>query len=384
MQSLYQGRPVSLQESDTRVPISFLDVYEEYEHWKPFAYNKSAHEAYSGSPAYSVSTFTGLCKLSVIMNRILNEIYAEATFDKSPEQLSELQKQLDSRLRDWHRDLPQHLKLEPAKPPEVIPPPHVLSLVAMYNVLLILLHRPFVSDGHLHSNARSITVNSLLVCANAATAIVQVLRLYHNVFSLRRAPYLMAYATYVSATIHIRIAAKRSSNSDAHKSLATCLEVFRVNQETNWAARRASAIVERLARKLAIELPDTSGALSMNYAEPQPTTDIAATPARPAEVVDNKTQNDSAWLTQGFSPTTDVDAIIQSFARDQDPNQQQFAQGMIPNSGMQMGPYDQTLTFPQDAGGIGGGWMPTADDFSFDDLLFGFNNSTMDQFGGVG
>lgn len=129
MQSLYQGRPVSLQESDSRVPITFLDTYEEYEHWMPFAYDRTVQETYPGSPAYSVSTFTGLCQLSAIMNSILNHIYAEATFDKAPEELSELQKTLDSRLRAWHDKLPIHLKLEPSKPPTVTPPPHVLSLM---------------------------------------------------------------------------------------------------------------------------------------------------------------------------------------------------------------------------------------------------------------
>jgi hypothetical protein len=72
IQSLYQGRPVSLQEADTRVPILFQDQYEELEHWTPFAYSET--QRYPGSPAYSVSTFTELCKLSVIMNAILNNV----------------------------------------------------------------------------------------------------------------------------------------------------------------------------------------------------------------------------------------------------------------------------------------------------------------------
>jgi hypothetical protein len=247
----------------------------------------------------------------------------------------------------------------------------------MYNVLLILLHRPFVSDGHLHSNARSITVNSLLVCANAATAITQTLRLYHQAFSVRRAPYLIAYATYVSSTIHVRIAAKRSPGSDAHKSLATCLEVFRVNQETNWAARRAKNIVESLARKLNVVLPDTSGALSFTNAEAPINYPAAATPAHiePQFYV----HNDPSWQ-QGFSPTMDVDAIIQSFAREQDQPQAQMMDQMPPpnneNTQQHNGFGAPDGTFVGDAGQS---WMG-ANDFTFDDLLFGFNNSMLDNF----
>lgn len=246
----------------------------------------------------------------------------------------------------------------------------------MYNVLLILLHRPFVSDGHLHSNARSITVNSLLVCANAASAITQTLRLYHQAFSVRRAPYLIAYATYVSSTIHVRIAAKRSLGSDAHKSLATCLEVFRVNQETNWAARRAKTIVESLARKLGVELPDTSGALAITSDDARPNYPASATPAQPQ----NYAQNDPSWQ-QGFSPTMDVDAIIQSFAREQD-QPQAMANGALamPNEDVNQQPSAfavQDTAFSGDM--TGQGWAGGVD-FTFDDLLFGFNNSMLDNF----
>jgi hypothetical protein len=248
----------------------------------------------------------------------------------------------------------------------------------MYNVLLILLHRPFVSDGHLHSNARSITVNSLLVCANAATAITQVLRIYHQAFSVRRAPYLIAYATYVSSTIHVRIAAKRTPGSDAHKSLATCLAVFRVNQETNWAARRARNIVESLARKLNVQLPDTSGALMLTNTEAPPNYPAVATPAHvePQYYV----HNDPSWQ-QGFSPTMDVDAIIQSFAREQDQPQVHMMEPM-PVTSADMAQQQQLYgggdgTFQGD--GAGQGWIGGAD-FTFDDLLFGFNNSMLDNF----
>lgn len=105
---------------------------------------------------------------------------------------------------------------------------------SMFNVLLILLHRPFVSEGHLHSTSRSIPANSFVVCAQAATRIVQLLRTYEKTFSIRHAPYLIAYATYVSATIHVRIAAQLGPGSEAYTCLRTCLNVFMKNQETNW------------------------------------------------------------------------------------------------------------------------------------------------------
>lgn len=108
------------------VPIKFLDSYEEFEHWKPFAYNTQKPD-YPGSPAYSVSTFTSLCRLSVAMSDILSSIYTERAFDQSPAQLSTMLENLDSKLTAWRDGLPGHLVFDPTKSTHA-PPPHVLSL----------------------------------------------------------------------------------------------------------------------------------------------------------------------------------------------------------------------------------------------------------------
>ena len=126
IQSLYQGRPASLKEADTLVPIKFLDTFEEFENWKPFAYSADA-TSYHGSPAYSVSTFTYLCRLSVVMSDILSCIYTERAFDKSASELSIMLEMLSSKLATWKDALPAHLVFDPWSN-GLIPPPHVLSL----------------------------------------------------------------------------------------------------------------------------------------------------------------------------------------------------------------------------------------------------------------
>ncbi|KAH8590539.1 fungal-specific transcription factor domain-containing protein [Bisporella sp. PMI_857] len=231
IQSLYQGRPVSIQEADIKVPILFQDRYEELEHWTPFAYPDTA--SYPGSPAYSVSTFTELCKLSVIMNAILNNVYGVKSSKRAPTTLTKDLERMQMDLEGWKAALPEHLTFDLSGLNKTVPPPHVLSLHAMYNVLLILLHRPFVSEGHLHSISPSIASNSFSVCAQAASRTVQLLRNYEKTFSIRHAPYLIAYATYVAATIHVRIAAQLGPGSEAYNSLRTCCSVFAKNQDTN-------------------------------------------------------------------------------------------------------------------------------------------------------
>lgn len=176
----------------------------------------------------------------------------------------------------------------------------------MYHVLMILLHHPFVADGHLYNTSRSISVNSLKCCATAANDIVHLVRVFDKAFSVRRAPYLISYATYVAATIHARIAAKRGSGSDAHSSLAACLAVFQENQETNPAVRRANALVQNLMKRLGVRMQsieecrihkDNSGGSQRHS----------------PEALSNSTMGRGPSL-QGL----DIDGIIQSFVREQE------------------------------------------------------------------
>lgn len=128
IQSLYQGRLAALQLEDCQVPLSFLDEYEELEHWMPFAYNRAAE--YKGSPGYSVSTFTEVCKLCIILNRILNRVYNGKGGHEQPAILLQDLGALEADLTSWSDSLPAHLQLPlgPSSSAVDAPPPHVLSL----------------------------------------------------------------------------------------------------------------------------------------------------------------------------------------------------------------------------------------------------------------
>src|SRR5690349_7628478 len=108
---------------------------------------------------------------------------------------------------------------------------------AMSCVLRILLHRPFVEEGHLQTTDSKIARDSFASCTAAAKEIVYLVRRCDEVFSVSRAPYLISYSIYVAATIHVRIAAQKGPQSEAHACLLTCLFVFGKNQMTNWGVR---------------------------------------------------------------------------------------------------------------------------------------------------
>lgn len=108
------------------------------------------------------------------------------------------------------------------------------------------------------------------VCTAEAANIVQLLKLYDTSFSVRQAPYLLSYATYVAATIHVRLASASRPGSTAHQSLAACLTVLDLNSKTNPAVRKASVVIEALMKAMNVNVDEpmssgtTTTALSTN------------------------------------------------------------------------------------------------------------------------
>lgn len=104
------------------VPHRFLDRYEEQELWTPYAF-PGIHR-YPGAPARAISTFTSLCSLSVIMERIIMDIYA----DKGPsDRPGRHLDRLSTLLYRWRSALPPEIAYDPVSD-QTVPPPHVLSL----------------------------------------------------------------------------------------------------------------------------------------------------------------------------------------------------------------------------------------------------------------
>lgn len=124
----------------------------------------------------------------------------------------------------------------------------------MFYALVILLHRPFVSEGHLSSTTRSPTYHASSLCENAASRIDTVLRRYKKHWCIKSPPYFLSYATYVSATIHVRIAAENSPASEAYNRLQNCLEILSEHQRICHAPRRSMAILVKLMRRLNVDV----------------------------------------------------------------------------------------------------------------------------------
>lgn len=139
----------------------------------------------------------------------------------------------------------------------------------MYHVLQILLHRPFLSNGHLHTQLPNMALDSFSTCASAAASIALYLESYERVHTFLRVPYFLFYAAYVSATIHVRIAAQKNIETNAISHLRTSLRVFDANRNERSSGQKAKSRLERLMIQLGVECPNIDTSFQGTAQSPQ-------------------------------------------------------------------------------------------------------------------
>jgi hypothetical protein len=196
---------------------------------------------------------------------------------------------------------------------------------------------------------------------------VQLVRLYDVSFSVRQAPYLVSYATYVAATIHVRLASSSPPDSAAHESLAVCLTVLDLNSKTNPAVRKASVVIEALMK-----------AMNVNIEKPHDNNGNASSAIqRDSRLNGTSTSNSSSALQHDRLGPDQSGGSGTTLA------QQPYARGTLaPYSQQQNSVQQPNIMVPADVGdGSTYAVEPGPEyfgDFAFDgmdDILFGFNAS---------
>ncbi|KAI9155735.1 Nitrogen assimilation transcription factor nirA [Paramyrothecium foliicola] len=254
LQSLYLGRPVAINLRDSQVSRNLLDTYEENEAFIPQHVLASSPGMPEGTgdviPLHSVSTFQQLCMLAKIMTSIINRFYVVgATFLNAQNSLQHV----DHALQQWRQNLVPELDFQPWLSSHS-QPPNVMVLHNLYHSLIILVHRPFISDGHLRSAVAP--ARSWEKCTVAARSITSIALTYKSAYTLSGAPYVLGYTIYVACTIHVRNAASQDQHAGEHLSLLkaslSCLDDLCV---ANPGVTRPADIIRRLisANSLDIE-----------------------------------------------------------------------------------------------------------------------------------
>ena len=135
----------------------------------------------------------------------------------------------------------------------------------MYQVLVIQLHYPLIAKNRSEPATPGRIGEFYSICASAAKQIVLILLAYDHTFSIHKAPYLIAYATYVSATVHVRVAAQQAPDAETLTCLRTCLGWLSQNQQTNPGIDNAKASLTSLMSRMGVVCREDPG--SYQYQE---------------------------------------------------------------------------------------------------------------------
>lgn len=82
---------------------------------------------YLPKQAHIVSCFVQICALAEVLNQILKHLYSPS-LDLTHSQAYQCAVAEGSRLRDWWRDLPSHLKIDLSVSSLECPPSHIVIL----------------------------------------------------------------------------------------------------------------------------------------------------------------------------------------------------------------------------------------------------------------
>ncbi|KUJ07656.1 uncharacterized protein LY89DRAFT_631273 [Mollisia scopiformis] len=201
--SLYLGRMPALTELPSDPAPELMDQFGETEYWSPY-YGQTGNlseipgGSYPPMKSHSVSCFENSCRLAVILNHIILQLYSRRT--PTQVDLRSIREELDA----WRSQSPHHLVYDPDNLPEISPPPHILTQNLLFYTTIILLHRPFYSSAVHH-----------LACRNAAGSIEKLLLLLEKTFSFNRITYLMAYCIYTGASVLIQDVKAGDLDADA-------------------------------------------------------------------------------------------------------------------------------------------------------------------------
>ncbi len=109
-----------------------VDDFAEHELWTPYfgeGLNLSLVPAgeYPATKTHAISCFENSCKLAVIINDIILQLYSRRASTADLDLVDATLKGIKDRLDEWRDNSPPHLKYEPDNLPDVCPPPHILT-----------------------------------------------------------------------------------------------------------------------------------------------------------------------------------------------------------------------------------------------------------------
>jgi hypothetical protein len=231
--------------------------------WAPY-HGENPNPSVANLPVYHpvpgnvVSCFRELCKLCVLLNDLMQNIYSsEAGARRDHEDDSAECKaacdrpfaRISKDIQTWwtSTSIPLRISLDPL--PQLAPPVHIVSLNLLYYTTIILIHRPVLLGGT--DIASPATQTAYRTCVEATLAIYQILELQAHTFGLAQVSYLNAYSAYMAATIAVfRFDHEFNPSRDQVAvmndiGLSSLLDVLGRASQTMPALARSNAIIQK-------------------------------------------------------------------------------------------------------------------------------------------
>ncbi|KAE8329954.1 fungal-specific transcription factor domain-containing protein [Aspergillus sergii] len=243
--SLFLGRMPILQELPFDRCPELLDDSAENDLWAPYygdqiSPDKAPPGEYPPMKSYLVSSFQNVCKLAIILNDIILQLYSRRGNINMDEALNRIQARLDH----WREQSPAHLRYDPDNLPQICPPPHIIAQNLLYYTTIILLHRPFYYIPAHHA-----------ACRAASDSIEKLLLLFERSFGFTRITYLMSYCIYTGASVLMQDVKK--GDFDAQVKIQTFLQALRQGTTACPVVQRSLHIITNSLRADATNAPDT-------------------------------------------------------------------------------------------------------------------------------
>ncbi|KAK4150002.1 hypothetical protein C8A00DRAFT_37403 [Chaetomidium leptoderma] len=235
--SLYTGRLPAVTELLHDSSLDLLDDSMELGMWAPYYgdslnFTTLSQTHYPPRTSYAVSCFSNSCKLSIIVNDIIVQLYSRRSRTITESALRDIKARLD----DWRAESPAHLQYDPDALPIVCPPPHIISQNLLYYTTVILAHRPFWPLATYYE-----------VCIAAAHSIEKLVLLLESTFGLENITYLMGYCIYTGASVVLEDA-QSSNQGVAHPVLSTFLRALNAGmRRCPLLERSLNIIIKRLS-----------------------------------------------------------------------------------------------------------------------------------------
>ncbi|CAK7229951.1 hypothetical protein SEUCBS140593_007419 [Sporothrix eucalyptigena] len=267
--SLYLGRSPSLRESLVSPPQHMLDDSAEEELWQPHGICFPPGQSYTPTKAHSTSSFVQMCRLSVIFNQILTHMYDPLQHSTSAEVRNCVREQ-GVALDTWWAELPDFLKIDVHRLPQLSPPSHIVTLNCLYHVFRILMHRPML--------AHEPNPSHLFECVSSATSIVCIYDLFIRTFQDAPCVLSLNYSVYIAASIFLLQVQALVRNEQAMRCLQFCIHVLQKARLVNPIIGSALDLITAATDELGIDttnFPPPVDAVPLPPVETMPKTNAA-------------------------------------------------------------------------------------------------------------